>query len=598
MAERQPHNPVAAKRKLAAARDTWDLLGAPERKGAVVLLVLMFVGVFLETLGVGLVIPALALFSKTNIGATYPSLKPILEILGNPSQETVASGGMLCLVAVFLLKNLFLALLAWQQQRFTFSTMEKLSERIFALYLSQPYAFHLLRNSAELIRNATDEVAIFTSNVIASLIQLIAELLIIVGIFVLVVSIEPIAVVVVGTAVGALALLYDRLMKGHVARWGGLRQHHSVQMLKHVQQGLGAVKDIKLLGREKEFIREYQFHNRRYAEIGALHNTVLQLPRLGLELFAVASMAALVFSMLSQGRSLESIVPSLGLFAAAAFRVLPSINRVVGATQALNFGLPVVRTLRSELDLPAPLALGDTSVRIPFQRAIVLDQVSYCYPGAARRSLDEVSLFIRRGECVGFVGPSGAGKSTLVDVMLGLLAPDSGELRVDDRNVQDILRPWQNQIGYVPQVIFLTDDSVRRNIAFGIPDEKIDDAAVRRALRAAQLEEFVYGLPNVLDSVVGERGVRLSGGQRQRIGIARALYHDPAILVLDEATSSLDSVTERSVMQAVSELHGRKTIVIVAHRLSTVENCDRLYRLERGRIVNEGTPGDDFAQRG
>jgi ATP-binding cassette, subfamily B, bacterial PglK len=292
--------------------------------------------------------------------------------------------------------------------------------------------------------------------------------------------------------------------------------------------------------------------------------------------------------MLTLGRAVDTPLPTLGLFAAAAFRLMPSINRILNAGQSLRFGLPVINTLHSELRefevLPAPVRRPLE----PFAETIELADVTYTYPNAIRPALHAVSLMIRRGDCVGFVGTSGAGKSTLVDILLGLLAPSGGSVRIDGEDVQKSMRNWQDQLGYVPQSIYLTDDTLARNVAFGLADAQIDTEAVWRALGAAQLAEFVRSLPDGLQTTVGERGIRLSGGQRQRIGIARALYHDPAVLVLDEATSSLDGATERGVMEAVSALTGSKTIIIVAHRLSTVAHCTKLFRLERGLITDQG----------
>ena len=266
------------------------------------------------------------------------------------------------------------------------------------------------------------------------------------------------------------------------------------------------------------------------------------------------------------------------------------VNRVLGAVQALRYGLPVINTLHEELQLDAPEPAAKTPTAPPPSSLKFALPYHYTYPSAPTLALNQLALSIRKGESVGFIGPSGSGKSTLVDVILGLLAPDAGQVAVDGQDIQTNLRGWQDQIGYVPQSIYLTDDTLRRNVAFGLPDEQIDDVAVQRAIRAAQLEEFVTSLPDGSETIVGERGIRLSGGQRQRIGIARALYHDPAVLVLDEATSALDTATERGVMQAVRALHGTKTIVIVAHRLSTVEHCDRLYQLQEGRVADEGAP--------
>jgi ABC-type multidrug transport system fused ATPase/permease subunit len=282
------------------------------------------------------------------------------------------------------------------------------------------------------------------------------------------------------------------------------------------------------------------------------------------------------------------MLPTLGLFGAAAFRLMPSVNRMLAAVHSLRFGLPVIDTLHAELKLAVPEAIGRHSSFIPFHARLELEQVTYTYPSVTEPALKDISLAIQRGESVGFIGTSGAGKSTLVDILLGLLTPDSGVVRVDGEDIHHALRNWQDQIGYVPQSIFLTDDTLARNVAFGLSNAQIDEVAMWQAIRAAQLDEFVHSLPQGLNTLVGERGVRLSGGQRQRIGISRALYHDPAVLVLDEATSSLDTATEHDVMQAVNALRGRKTIIVVAHRLSTVEHCDRLYRLERGHITGQG----------
>jgi ABC-type multidrug transport system fused ATPase/permease subunit len=292
--------------------------------------------------------------------------------------------------------------------------------------------------------------------------------------------------------------------------------------------------------------------------------------------------------MVLLGGGLTEILPVLGLFGAAAFRLLPAVNRMINNFQLVNVSRPQVAEIFSDLTMSVPIR--DTSIqRSSFKRDVSIDDVSFSYAASSAEALIDVSISVARGEAVGLVGPSGSGKSTLVDILLGLLKPTSGRVLVDGDDIHDNLRGWQDQIGYVPQSIFLTDDTLRRNVAFGLPKEQIDDDAVKSAIRSAQLEEFVASLPEGLNTIVGERGVRLSGGQRQRIGIARALYNNPDVLVLDEATSSLDTETEHGVMQAVQALQGEKTVIIVAHRLSTVEYCDRLYRLENARIVDEGT---------
>lgn len=551
------------------------------------LLGLMLIGMLLETLGIGLVIPALALMTQGDLTVKYPALEPWLNSLGNPSHEQLIIYGMLVLVGAYAIKTLFLAFLAWRQARFVYGLQAILSQRLFTGYLHQPYAFHLQRNSAQLIRNAIGQVGEIT-NTIQQGLMLITEILVLIGISALLLAIEPLGALLVVSTLGLAGWGFNRLTRGHILRWGEARQYHEGLRIQHLQQGLGGAKDVKLLGRESDFLAQYQRHSIGSARVGQRQTALQALPRLWLEFLAVTGLAALVLVIIVQGKPMEALLPTLGLFAAAAFRLMPSVNRILGAVQSVRFSLPVIDTLHSELCLLGKASPPLRGQPLPFKKELVLDQVRFNYPSAETHALRGVSLTIQRGVSIGFIGGSGAGKSTLVDIILGLLTPVSGSIKIDGVDIQTNLRGWQDQIGYVPQSIYLTDDTLRRNVAFGLPNDQIDETAVWRAIRSAQLEQFVNDLPLGLDTIVGERGIRLSGGQRQRIGIARALYHDPLVLVLDEATSSLDTTTERGVMEAVRALQGEKTMLIVAHRLSTVEHCDRLFRLEQGEVVEEG----------
>jgi ABC-type multidrug transport system fused ATPase/permease subunit len=563
------------------------LLTPHERRKALLLLVLMSLGMALETLGVGLVIPAIAVLTQSDPASKYPALQPVLKALGNPDKQALVVGGMLLLVGVYFVKASFMAFLGWQQARFAFGVQANISHRLFSSYIRQPYTFHLQRNSAQLTRNVINEVNLLTFTCILPAMSMLTEVLVMLGLCVLLLVFEPVGAVIVLSVLGVAAGGFHYFTRRRITRWGDARQYHEGLRMQHLQQGLGGVKDVKLLGRETEFLELYRLHNAKSAQMGQLQTTLQLLPRLWLEFLAVCGLAILIMSVLAQGRPLEAVLPALGLFAAAAFRLMPSVTRVISAAQSLRYGLPVVNTLFEELQLDAQEEEQRSRSASTFHTALELDKVSYTYPGSTEPALRELSLVVQRGESVGFVGSSGAGKSTLVDVILGLLPASGGEVKVDGRNIQHALRDWQNQIGYVPQIIYLTDDTVMRNVAFGLPDEQIDKTAVWRAILTAQLEDFVLSLADGLEAVVGERGVRLSGGQRQRIGIARALYHDPAVLVLDEATSALDTETEFGVMQSVRALQGDKTIIIIAHRLSTVEHCNRLYRLEQGRLLPE-----------
>ena len=573
--------------KRSSLVDIWSLLTPQQHKSAVILLGLMIVGSVLETLGVGLVIPVIALITDENLSKSYPQLRPALDFLGNPGQKTLIVGAMVALLAIYVVKSLFLGFLAWRQYQFAFGTQAELSQRLFKTYLRQPYTFHLQRNSAQLIHNSTTETQLLTFNTILPLITTLGECCVVLGLAALLLVAEPLGAVLIAIILTSAAFVFHRITRARLSRWGEARHIHEEKRLQHLQQGLGGAKDVKLLGREQDFLQQYRLHSNESARVLRNQLTLQQFPRLWLELLAITGLAGLVILMIARDRSIATIGPTLGLFAVAAFRLMPSVNRILGAIQSLRFGKVTIRTIYDELALglsEPPLILPSALSTRPW-RSIELRGLTYQYPGAHVPSLRDVSFAIQRGETIGLIGSSGSGKSTLVDVVLGLLTPCAGQVRVGEEDIQANLRAWQNQIGYVPQSIYLTDDTLRRNVAFGLPSQEIDEAAVVRAIKSAQLEDFVASLPTGLDSMVGERGVRISGGQRQRIGIARALYHDPAVLVLDEATSALDTPTEKGVMEAITALHGTKTILIVAHRMSTVEHCDRLYRLEGGILA-------------
>ncbi len=575
--------------------EIYGLLNVGERRRIIVLFSLMVVGMGLEMLGIGLIIPAVTLLLQTAPSETYPPLAVVVEMLGQPTQVQLITGGMLLLVGVYLVKALFLGFLAWYQNDFAFGVQRHISRELFATYLYQPYAFHLQRNSAQLIRNAVNEVHKLWFLILNPTLVVLGEGLVLVGVTCLLFIVEPIGALIVVLVLGCAAWGFHLYTRGRLLRLGIARQHHDGQRIQELQQGLGGVKEAKLLGRESGFLAKYEEHNAESARVEQFQATLQLLPRLWIELLAVTGLATLIITMLMQGQAAASIVPTLGLFAAAAFRLMPSAYRVLGAVQNLPYGMPVIKMLREELKLTSELpanaeASVNSQVANSFKNYIRLVDVDYMYPSSSEFALKGLNVSIRKGDSIGFVGPSGSGKSTLVDIVLGLLTPTSGEVQVDKKNIQTGLRSWQDQIGYVPQSVYLTDDTLRNNVAFGIPSDQIDEGAVARAVQAAQLDTFVANQPHGLDTVVGERGVRLSGGQLQRIGIARALYHDPSVLVLDEATSALDTLTEKGVMDSVEALQGSKTLLIVAHRLSTVEHCSRLYQLDRGRVIAEGAP--------
>ncbi len=575
----------------------FQLLSHSQKRALLILTGLIIIGMLFEMLGLGMMLPAVSLMLKPDIGKSYPAVQPLLNHLGNPKQSTLVFWGMSILVLMYFLKATFLLFLTWKQSRFTAKLSADLSQNLFLGYLRLPYTFHLQRNSAQLLRNIQGEVGIFTG-LSQSAIFLSTELSVVFGVAFMLILIEPVGAITITSFLGLFGYAFHKATKKKLIFWGERRQFHAGLTGQYLMQGLGGVKDVKLLGREEYFLDEYSEHNIKYANIITRVTTLGQVPRLYLELLAVSGLAGLIVIMVLQSKPLDQLVPTLGIFVAAAFRMIPSVNRIMASFQNISYSKPVVDVLFNEFNLirDNEVPVTDHSIAA-FKEKIEIKELGFRYPVANSNALNNINITIPKGSAVGFIGHSGSGKSTLVDIILGLLQPSSGQIVVDGLDISTNLRAWQNQLGYVPQSIYLTDDTLRKNVAFGIPQGKINEDAVLNAIHAAQLEEFVSSLPEGLDTMVGERGVRLSGGQRQRIGIARAMYHNPEVLVLDEATRALDTATEQDVMMALKALHGTKTLIIVAHRLSTVEDCDKIYRLKHGKVVLEGAPSEILSNK-
>ena len=562
----------------------WRMLKKSERRGLGMIFALMLVGAVLEMFSLGLVVPIVGLL----VNPDYIDRVPFVSSLfGELTTTQYVLGAMGLLVGVYILKTIFLIWKTWVQRGFSNAVTVRIAQDLYENYLRQPYAFHLARNSAIMIRNSQQSASLM-SGVIDPLLLIASEFLVSGGLLVLMLLLEPVGSLSAIVVFGSFSVIFRRFTSRRIANWGEAQNFHDGMIIQHLQQGFGGVKDVKILGLEDYFIAGYNRDLAGNAYIQRRFAVAITLPRFSMELLTIVCLGLLVSVMVLSDKALSDILPVLSLFGAAAFRLIPTLSQVINSFMSINVNRPILNNLYTDLSLKICATKTDQKSR-KLLNQIDVEGLSFSYARTTRDALNNVSISIRRGEAVGLIGSSGSGKSTLVDILLGLLEPTSGQVRVDGNDIHQNLRGWQDQIGYVPQSIFLTDDTLRRNVAFGLPKDKIDDDAVRSAIRAAQLEEFVASLPEGMETVVGERGVRLSGGQRQRIGIARALYNNPDVLVLDEATSSLDTETEHGVMQAVQALQGEKTVIIVAHRLSTVEYCDRLYRLENAHIVDEGT---------
>ena len=548
----------------------------------------------LEAVAVGLLPAFLAALiePKALLARAGLPIAGLLEPFGD-EQIIVALGAVLA--GFFVLKNLLLAAAVYFQARFIAARQAKLSTRLFAAYLNQPYTFHLQRNSTDLVGYTTGISFNLFSCVVVPGCIVATESLVMLMVTGLLLAASPIATLLAIGLIGGISLVFYRNFRARLHRLGESQQGDRREMVRWVTQALGGIKETIILGREPFFVDTYARQVAAFSRSDTVLQTIGTLPRLFVETLVICGLVLVVVVLLRAGTPIAAVFPTLALFGVAALRLMPSVTRVMGALTMIKFH-------QSSVDaIAAQLAEGESSRR-PAARAaaprlalagkIEARALTYAYAGTASPALRDVSLQISKGSMVAFVGRSGAGKSTLVDTLVGLHLPTSGEVLVDGRNIAADIGGWQQNIGYVPQSIFLMDDSLRRNVAFGLDDAEIDDAGVLRALEGAQLGDFVRGLPGGLDTVVGERGSRISGGQRQRIGIARALYRDPEVLVLDEPTTALDRPTADEVAAVLTSLAGRKTILLIAHQMSTVRLCQNIFLLRGGVLVAEGNYRD------
>ena len=571
-------------RSIVGYRLLLNLLSRHEKRKLVYVFALMFIGSILEALSLGMVVPVISLLSTPRSEIDNQFVKSVFDGVSDNGFVFIV---MTIMVIVFTLKTLFLVWKVWYQKGFSNGLAARISSDLYQSYLRQPYEYFLGRNSSTLIRNSTSGTTLL-DGVIDPLLFLVSEGLVTISLFIFLIYLEPIGTLATLTIFAVGAWSYRKPTARRIAKWGESDNDYKAKLIQQVHQGFGGIKDVKMLRREKHFVDLFNDYLLKSSSISQKFSFVQSLPRYFLELLTILCFAVLVSSMIAFGSGLKSVIPVLGLFGVASFRILPATYQIINSIQSINKSKSLLSEISNDLSMSGESFHLFDAEEIEFE-VLEIRNLKFAYVESQREALMDVSVLINRGEAVGLVGQSGSGKSTLVDVLLGFLAPQFGTVSVNGVNITASLQRWRTKVGYVPQSIFLTDDTLRRNIAFGLADEHIDELAVLTALRSAQLEEFVYSLPEGLNTMVGERGVRLSGGQRQRIGIARALYNNPEVLVLDEATSSLDTETEHGVMQAVQALQGDKTVIIVAHRLSTVEYCDRLYRLDAGRIVDEGT---------
>ena len=552
------------------------------------LLCIMVAGSFLELLGVAVFQPFVNIIMMPDSIQENPYLARIYQMCGCSTTESFLTVVALGIIVIYVVKNVYL----WVEQnlimKFTYGMQQKLSTRLLTTYLSEPYTFHLNKNIAELQRSMQEDTGLFTQ-VLMHTLQLVAEVVvcIVLGVYLFTVS-NSITVVIVGLLI-LCVVLFTKITKRFTEQLGKEAQVYKGKLYQWVNQSLGGVKEVKVLNREEFFVSSYKKYYGLYIK-GVRINRLLSItPKYMVEAVCMTGLLIAIIIKLNFGHGeLENFIPQLATFAVAAFRLLPSVGRINEHVNNILYAVPSVDLIYGDLKGIEDYQESkgeEEGKEWSFEHGITAKHITYAYPNTDTNVLEDASCVIPKGKTVAFIGSSGAGKTTMADIILGLLAPQRGKILVDDIDVFKNLTMWHHQIGYIPQVIYLSDDTIRNNIAFGIHEDQIDEEAVRTALKKAQLAEFVDTLPDGLDTIVGDRGVRLSGGQRQRIGIARALYHDPEILVLDEATSALDNETETAVMEAIESLQGSKTMIIIAHRLTTIQNADIIYEVGDGKVT-------------
>ena len=567
--------------------------------------ILILIGGLLETLGVSMMVPLVqgimdpeALYQNEIVGK-------ILRFLHIETADMGQAGGgnrmiifmLAALMILFVVKNVYLLFQTYVQNTFVTRNRNRMISRVMREFLNRPYEEYLGADIPTVFR-LTDSDIPNAFQLILVLIQMITEIVVSAFLCVVLVVVSPVMTVFIVAIFLGMTLLLSKILKPHLNAIGRKNQEIQSRIAKWRIQSIYGLKDVKVLHREEFFVRNYYESGSIGANVARNYAVLNNLPRLLIEMIFIVSMLAFIMVYILGGGNINVLIPQLTAFAVAAVRIMPSANRINTYMSEIAYSQPCLDYLYENLNESMKQDVNGSVTgygkdapketdkqRTVLRDKIVLDHITFAYPGTDKNIFTDAHMEVKRGQSVGIMGPSGAGKSTIVDILLGLLHAQKGSITWDGQNIFDDYEAWLSQIGYIPQCIYLVDESIRDNIAFGIDADKIDEKRIWEVLEEAQLKEFIEELPDGLDTTIGDRGVRISGGQRQRIGIARALYHDPEILVFDEATSALDNDTEKAVMDAVNSFHGKKTMVIIAHRLNTIAKCDVIYKVDGEKIV-------------
>ena len=570
----------------------WYLFDKKDKIKIYLLFFLILSGTFTEILGFAAIIPFLLIISKPEVIQQNIYIKTVYDLIAPSSYNQFIAWIILFIIAVFLFKNLYLIFVKYFQFNFTTNIHNKLASRLFRSYLNSPYTFHLQRNSAQLLRNLGIVLSII-SGIFLPLIRILTDLLLIIMVVGILMIVDFLSTLIIFGFMGLISATYFFIIKRKQRDFGQRYNHINTLLIKQFNQGLGSIKESIILGRGYYFDKFYSQYLSELNKISKWQQLTNSLPRYIVETSLVALILSIMLIMLAGGNDMQSVLITMSFFGMASVRLMPSISTLNSSINLINFYIPSLEEIYSDLKMSeyykAPIKYEKIYDPIIFQKEIKLEQIDYTYDNSEKSVLKHINFKIPKNNTVALVGETGAGKTTVVDIILGLLKPHHGNVLVDGVNIHEKLTSWQRIAGYIPQQIYLMDDTITTNIAFGLPEEEVSMKKVNNAVRMAQLEEFINELPHGLNTIVGELGVRLSGGQRQRIGIARALYNDPELLIMDEATSSLDNETERAFMESIESLSGKRTIIIIAHRLTTVEKVDTIFFMSKGQLIASGS---------
>lgn len=568
------------------------LLDKKQKNTMAGLVLLMIIGAALQTAGVSMIMPVVSVVMDKEALHEPGLLNHMFLLIGGGSELRFTVIIMAALIAVFIVKNLFL----YYQQKVTFAFVYtnqfRTSERMMKNYLRRGYEFYLNADTAVVQRNITSDVNNMYALILA-LLQLASDGIVFVFLVTFCFMQDPVMTILIASVLLVLLVLIKNVLKPILRKAGEDNQNYYSGLFKWISQTVQGIKEVKITCKEQYFVSEYVKCGKGYVDAVQKYSLYNNVPKLLIEAVCVACMMGYMIFMTAAGVDTDDMITTLTAFAAAALVLLPCVNRVNNQINNISyfepFFLGVSDNLQDEIsgEKTDMTFATDHDEKLPVGQKIEMKDIVYAYPNTDKLIFDHANLTIPVGASVGIVGTSGAGKSTIVDILLGLLEMQEGKILADGVDVKTKYRAWLKNIGYIPQMIFMLDDTIRKNVAFGVPEDKIDEDRLWGALKEAQLDEFVKTLPDGLETSIGERGIRLSGGQRQRIGIARALYNNPEVLILDEATSALDNDTEAAIMESINRLQGKKTLIIIAHRLQTIEKCDMVYRVENGKAVIE-----------